>query len=222
MDGGADERISVRATNVPHLPNDVSPWAAVLTEAGVTALNGLRRTGTLNSRALIVGPGTLGGIATQRLTARGVQVDVLERNEQRAVLVQEWGAEPCVTPVDSAYDVVVEAGGTAEAVRSAWGAGGLGVAVALLAVQGHDVDGVDIDPIVLTDTSVFGVLKGPGVYGAMLDEIGPGHVRAEDLVDWGSKLQSAPAEFGWLASNERAKPKVLIRIGASEESKGHQ
>lgn len=216
MDGGAAERISVPAANVHPLPDGVSLRAAVLTEPGVTALNGLQRIGELRGRALVIGAGTLGGIAAQLLAARGLPVDVMARDERRADLIREWDAEPRTTPDDSAYDIVVEAAGTAEAIRSALRAVAPGGSISLLGVQGRNLDGIDVDAIVLKDASVYGILNGPGLYAPMLDEIASGHVRAEGLVDREFELEDASNAFARLASKERVRPKVLLRVHADE------
>jgi threonine dehydrogenase-like Zn-dependent dehydrogenase len=218
MDGGAAELISVPCTNAHPVPEGVSLREAVLTEPGVTALNGLRRIGELAGRALVIGAGTLGGIATQLLVASGVEVEVLVLDERRGPLIERWGARPTTAPADGAYDVVIEAAGTAEAVRSALRTVAPGGSIALLGVQGQPLDGFDVDAILFKDASIFGVLNGPGLYESMLDEIATGHVRARELIEREFALEDAAAAFEFLASQDRMRPKVLLRVGDIETS----
>jgi threonine dehydrogenase-like Zn-dependent dehydrogenase len=215
MDGGAAELLAVPGANVHPIPDGVSFREAVLTEPGVTALNGLRRIGHLQGCALVIGSGTLGGIAAQLLAARGLQVDVLARDERRAELIQSWGAGLRTTANDSVYDIVVEAAGTADAVRASLRAVAPGGSIALLGVQGQQINGIDVDALVLKDVSVYGVLNGPGLYGSMLEEIASGHVSADRLVDSEFALADAPAAFERLGSKDRVRPKVLLRVATA-------
>jgi threonine dehydrogenase-like Zn-dependent dehydrogenase len=212
MEGGAAERIAVPARNLHRVPSGVSLRAAVFTEPGVTVLNGIRRVADRGGRALVIGAGTLGGIATQLLVTRGLQVDVLARDTRRSELIRSWGATPILHVAEAAYDVVLEAAGSSAAVHCAIDAVAAGGAIALTGVQGEAVDGVNVDALVLKDATMFGVLNGPGLFDMMLHEIAEGNVRPDALIDSEFDLNSIAAAFARLASRDRIRPKVLLHV----------
>lgn len=213
MPGGASELIAVPAQNLHPIPDGVSARDAVLVEPGVTVLNAVNRLGNIaERRALVVGAGTLGLVAAQLLVNRGASTDVVARRAARATLVQQLGAQPVREVQGSTYDAVVEAAGTADAVRLALTAVAPGGKVALTGVFPGPVEQFDVNQVVLKDVTVLGVLNGPGLYDAMLEELAAGSVNAALLIDDEFELAEAKAAFAALGTRNRVAPKIILRI----------
>jgi threonine dehydrogenase-like Zn-dependent dehydrogenase len=205
----------VPARKLHRVPDEVELRDAVLVEPAVTILNALKRVGLpRSSGALVIGAGTLGLIAAQLLSARGVDVDVevLVLHYAQAELVAELGASPVFTPAATRYEVVVEAAGTPLAVQQAVTAVAPGGRIALTGVLPCLVDELDVNAIVLKDVTVFGVLNGPGLFDETLEALLDGHFRAPPLIDREFDLRDAVAAFDELASGVRRRPKLLLRI----------
>lgn len=216
MPGGACELVSVPTRNLHRVPDGVALEDAVLVEPGVTACNAVDRCGDVAScRALVIGAGTLGLIATQLLASAGADVDVMDVEPARRTLIEEAKARPIDRVADATYDVVVEAAGVPRAVRDALSGVAPGGQVALIGVQSAPVDGVDVNLLVLKDATVFGVLNGPGLYDRLLGRIADGSVSTAMLVDARFPLIDATAALVRLAESGRARPKVLLAINGS-------
>lgn len=211
--GGAAELLSVPHENVHALPAGVSLREAPLVEPGVTALNALRQLcPSSGQHALVIGAGTLGAIATQLLVSRGVAVDVLVLDPSRAALVERSGARLVTTVAEGAYDLVVEAAGTASAVHASLDAAAPGGGIAFTGIQARPVDGLDVNQVVLKDLTLHGVINGSGLYGAMLEELASGAVDASALIEDEFVLADAGVALTRLADSVRARPKVLLRL----------
>lgn len=213
MPGGASELIAVPTGNLHPLPEGVSTREAVLVEPGVTALNAVERLGNVAGRdAIVVGAGTLGLIAAQLLMRRGAQVDVMVVEPERAALVEQLGAQPVRRIEPGRHTFVVEAGGTPQALRTAFAAVAPGGRIAVLGVQPGPVDDLDVNELVLKDATVYGVLNGPGLYERMLKALATGILDAAALIDSEFELGDAEAALARLAERGRAAPKVLLRV----------
>jgi NADPH2:quinone reductase len=98
-DGGYAEHVTVAASTLAVLPNDVDPIAfATVGLAGVTAYEGLQRLGVLRGRRCLV-TGTAGGVGSVALLlarAAGAEVVALDRDARA----------PSPKSVDAVFDVV--------------------------------------------------------------------------------------------------------------------
>jgi 2-desacetyl-2-hydroxyethyl bacteriochlorophyllide A dehydrogenase len=216
MPGGAAELIAVPTTNLHPVPAGLDPRDAVLAEPGVTVLNAVLGFGAVaGRRAAVIGAGTLGLIAAQLLSSRGAEVEVLVARTERRPLVERLRLRPVQTAADCGYDLVVEAAGQPEAVRSALRAVAPGGQVALTGVPPEPVDGFDASELVLKDATLRGVLNGPGLYRQMLDELASGAVDAATLIDAEYGLEDGAAALAALRAPDRPAPKVVLRIGGS-------
>jgi 2-desacetyl-2-hydroxyethyl bacteriochlorophyllide A dehydrogenase len=213
MPGGASELVAVPVGNLHALPAGVSTREAVLAEPGVTALNAVERLGDVSGRrALVVGAGTLGLIAAQLLCGRGVEVDVLVVEAERAALVERLGVRPISDPPTAGYAAVVEASGAPVALRGSLNTVAAGGRIAVIGIQSGPVDALDVNQLVLKDATLQGVLNGPGLYADMLEALAGGAVDAAALIDAEFDLADAEAALTRLAEPGRAAPKVLLRI----------
>lgn len=211
--GGAAEYVAVPERNVHPLPPGVSLRHAVLVEPGVTALHAIRRLETsVGQRALVIGPGTLGGIAAQLLRSRGLEVDMPVLHQDRAAFVQRIGARVTAVVKTSHYDITVEAAGTPDAIHTAIRGTIPKGRIAFTGIQAAPVDRVNINELVLKDLTIHGVINGTGLYGEMLKELALGSVDAEAFIAADFKLADASQALNRLADQSRTRPKVLLRL----------
>jgi 2-desacetyl-2-hydroxyethyl bacteriochlorophyllide A dehydrogenase len=213
MPGGACELIAVPSRKLHLVPPGVSDREAVLVEPGVTALNAVNRLGDLTDRrALVIGAGTVGLVAAQLLMNRGAKTDVLVVEPAREGLIDQLGARPVRGFETAVYNVVVEAAGAPNAIRSALVAVAPGGTIAVAGVQSEQVDRFDVNEIVLKDVNVRGVLNGPGLYDAMLGELAAGSVDASALIEAEFDLADAESALAALSAQDRPAPKILLRV----------
>lgn len=218
MPGAAAELITVPTLNLFPIPANVSAREAVLAEPSVTVLAGLARSGDPAGRtALVVGAGTLGLIAAQCLVAAGAEVSVAMRHQTRETSVRRLGAEPILVDHREAasaegFDLVVEAGGTSEAVNLAIHAVARGGQVVLLGVPPAAVDGFDVAAVVIKDVTLHGVLNGPGRYRDALEYIARSVIRPTDLIDSEFPLSRLADALARLSESGRVRPKVLLDL----------
>lgn len=211
--GGAADAVAVPTANLHRVSDEVSLRDAVFVEPGVTALNGVLRLGSAaGKRALILGPGTVGLIAAQLLASDGAEVAIHDPAGTRASLAGELGLAAVGDPEPDAFDLVVEAMGAPDGVHLALRSVAPGGRIALLGVQPDALDALDINPLVLKDAQMFGVLNGPGLYDRMLERIAAGHVRPAALLQRVFPLDEAEAAFWTMAQRGRPRPKILLAV----------
>jgi threonine dehydrogenase-like Zn-dependent dehydrogenase len=215
MDGALATAVVVPTANLVPVPQDVRLRDAVLVEPMVTVLMGIERVRPqAGDEALVVGAGTLGLLAAMLLSARGLRTHVLLRNPVRVPAVEAAGGVPWPAGTRTAidvFDVVIEAAGTADGIRAALANAAPGGRVALLGVPSSQVP-LDVASIVTGDVSVFGVLNGPGQYGAALEAIATGVVRPHVIVDALFPFEDVAAAFASAQASGRPRPKVLVQV----------
>jgi 2-desacetyl-2-hydroxyethyl bacteriochlorophyllide A dehydrogenase len=213
MPGGMSEVVAVPARKLFVVPESVTLREAIFAEPAVAVLHAANRLGDVaGRRTLVVGAGTLGLIGAQLLAARGAEVDVLVVEPPRLPLVEQLGLHAVDRAETAAYHAVVEAAGTAAAFHTSLAAVAPGGGVALVGVQPAPVDGVDVNELVLKDAVLHGILSGPGLHGAMLDELARGTVDAAALIEEEYELADAVEAFAAAARPGRAAPKIVLRV----------
>jgi NADPH:quinone reductase-like Zn-dependent oxidoreductase len=167
--GAWAERIAAPTEALAVLPDAVSfAQAATLPVAGLTALYGLEKGGSLLARNVLVtgGTGGVGHMAIQIARAAGARVVATARTEEKATVVRAAGAHEVVVGDDPAaigqhapYDVVLD------------GVGGptLGASLARLAKNGICVVyGATAGATVEINASAFYATGGATFYGLIL------------------------------------------------------
>jgi len=167
--GAWAERIAAPTHALALLP-DAVPFerAATLPVAGLTALYGLEKRGTLLGRKVLItgGNGGVGHMAIQIALAAGAHVTATVRAESKAEIVRRAGAHEVVASEDPAalrkhgpYDVVLD------------GVGGPGLGVALTSLGKNGicvVYGATGAPEVTFNASAFYPIGGAVLYGFIL------------------------------------------------------
>ncbi|MET8699772.1 alcohol dehydrogenase catalytic domain-containing protein [Kitasatospora sp. NPDC004723] len=160
--GAAADQLAVPARLVHRLAPGVDLAEAALVEPMAVVLRGLRRAAPEpGGRALVVGDGTIGLLAAHLLRLWSpAEVTVLGRRPKQAGLAAAAGADRFTLDAREAgggHDLVVEAAGAPEAVRTALGAAGRGGRVLLLGLAGAGrTAALPIDDTVNGDLTVLG------------------------------------------------------------------
>lgn len=143
LDGGMAERVRAPASCLRPLPPRLRPADACLAEPLAVALHGLHRSGVdAGQRVLVVGAGPIGLCAVAAASALGATVDVAELSDDRRDRAVSLGAG---RDLADGYDVVVDAAGSAGALRLATRRCAPGGTVALVATHWTPVEvGMDL------------------------------------------------------------------------------
>jgi threonine dehydrogenase-like Zn-dependent dehydrogenase len=160
-DGAAASAIAVPARLVHPVDPAVSAEDAVLTEPSAVVYRGLARAGiTPGRRVLVIGDGTIALLAVNLIGLWSpAQVVVLGRRAGQAALAEAAGATEFVTEADglAGFDLVVEAAGAADAVRTALTAAVRGGTVLLIGLPPHgDTVALAPDDVVNNDLAILG------------------------------------------------------------------
>ena len=121
-DGGMAEQVRVPERALVPLPPGVAARDACLVEPLAVAEHGLRLAGVrAGSEVAVVGGGSIGLCAVAAIAGRGAQVSLLARHEQQREVGARLGARvvDAANAGESAYDVVIDAAGTASALEEA-------------------------------------------------------------------------------------------------------
>jgi threonine dehydrogenase-like Zn-dependent dehydrogenase len=227
LDGAAAEVIALPRSQLHPIPDNVSDEHALLAEPAATVMGGMVRIGDIEpgERVLVIGAGTIGIISAQVVRALGAEVDMAVRGRARHAVIERLGAH-AVHAVDdrvaleSRYRVVLNAAGSAEAVKLGLHALANGGHFALLGVPAEPIDGFDIAKVLHKDATIHGVLcyssGGPTEFQHGLDLIRDGVIRGEDLIDSVYPLERADDAFRRVADVTRERPKVLFAVRSAD------
>ena len=221
MEGALATAVAAPSDNLIPVPDGVPLRDAVLVEPMVTVLAGVERASPgEGDRALVVGAGTLGLLATMILAARGLDTHVLVRDRVREGAVEEAGGRPWRPddagggPGSGPFEVVIEAAGSPEAVQAALRHVAPGGRVALLGIPAAPVE-LDVAALVVGDVSAHGVLNGPGQFATALASLASGVVRPEVVIDRVYPFEDLREAYDRSREPGRARPKVLVQVDPS-------
>jgi threonine dehydrogenase-like Zn-dependent dehydrogenase len=116
IDGGMTERVMVPAYMLLELPARIDVHDACLVEPAAVAWRAVRRAGVAGGeRLLVIGGGTIGLLTGAAAADRGLAVDLLARHPHQVAAAERLGFGPAT----DGYDVVVDAGGSADSLARA-------------------------------------------------------------------------------------------------------
>ncbi|WP_051790356.1 zinc-dependent alcohol dehydrogenase [Streptomyces sp. NRRL S-1022] len=216
LPGAGSQLISAPVSTLTRIPGTMSDAAAALLEPTAAAVHAVDRLAvTPGDRVAVLGAGTLGLAAAQTTRALGAPTVVFDPQPAARELARSLGLTAHAAPADAdseAYDAVIEASGSAAAVRSAVGLAASGGRVAQLGTPHRAVDGFDAAALVIRNVTVHGVLSGIGYWDRLVALVESGAVNLDALVDRVFPLDDLDAAFARLADGGRARPKVLVRV----------
>jgi threonine dehydrogenase-like Zn-dependent dehydrogenase len=223
LDGAAAELVSLPTRNLHRLPEGVSLRDAVLAEPAATVFGGLHRVGPVgDQRALVIGAGTIGLIAAQVLRSEGADVTVAVRRPGREAALNDY--ETIVVEdadhdqLPAGFPVVMNAAGSASAIRLGLRALANGGQLALLGVPAEPIDHVDVALILHKDATIHGVLNvssgGPALFDKALDALAVGVIDGSAVIEAVIPLDMADAALARVADTDRSRPKIVLDITA--------
>jgi len=196
------EYAAVPAAYAWPVPAHWSDGDAVCAEPLTVALAAIRRRGDLSpeSRCLVIGAGSQGGLLCLALAARGVTPHVLEPNDGRLQLAVSLGAKAAGpggsafdTAFDTDFDTVFETSGAEAALGQAIGRAAPGATLMLIGLGGQATR-VDTRALVRRQLTLRGSLiyDHPGDFRATLTAAVPA---PERILRAAYPLDEAPAAF---------------------------
>lgn len=218
-EGAASDQLLIPARCVHPLGDNVSLLDAALTEPSAVVLTGLLKARPLpGQRVLVVGDGTIGLLAAHLATLWSpAELAMAGRRDEQRELARSVGATSfeLADPAGSAYDLVVEATGVAEAIPVAVRAARRGGTVLLLGLPpSGSTFALPADLLVnndLTVTASFGYTT--ATWSSLVGLLDSGLVSPGRIVTHQYPLAEFEAAFADLATPTGARGKILLEVG---------
>jgi 2-desacetyl-2-hydroxyethyl bacteriochlorophyllide A dehydrogenase len=217
--GAGAELISVPARLVHGLADHVAVESAVLVEPAAVVLRALLRARpSPGQRVLVIGDGTVGLLAARlsQLWSPAAVTVLGRRADQRDLVAAAGASEFLVGDAVAAgsYDLVVEAAGAADAVRTALAAPRRGGTVALLGYPGSDAAvPLAVDDQVNGDVSIIGSFAyTSGVWRQVVELLNSGRLDLGFLVTHRFGLGEFETALETVRSAEGPSGKVLFDL----------
>jgi threonine dehydrogenase-like Zn-dependent dehydrogenase len=222
--GGFAEYLSIPASALVEVPQDMDPVVAALTEPlanGVHAIQLARQTmlrPLADARTLVIGGGAIGFLATLLLNAYGCRdLTLAEVNApRRAIAEAHIGCQTCDPrtrrPEDGSFDFVLDAVGSRETVALAIAALARGGTLGGVGLQDHSVS-LDIQKFVRSQIAFVGVANYPTT--ALRSSVKMLHSGALGDLSWieTRPFEDGPNAFAELAGGGVASPKIVLLPG---------
>lgn len=220
LDGAAGPAVTVPATFVHRLADDVQLEAGVLVEPGAVVLRGLLELNLVPGlRVLVIGDGTVALLAAHlvQMWAPSV-VDMAGRRSEQVDLAKTMGVHHFVVtaPAVQAYDIVIEAAGSTTAVETALRSADRGGQVLLLGIAGHEnTAAVPVDDVVNNDLTIRGSFSYTAkVWAETVRLLNTGTFRPLPLITHRYDLTEYAQAFAMLAGGSGTRGKVLFDLMA--------
>ena len=215
LDGGYASYLVTRARYAHKIPADVTLRQAALAEPLAVVIKGLRRLSShtrngTGKRCAVIGAGTIGHLTARVLAARGHDVTIFDREEQRLSHLSDLKTETSLAGLER-FDWFVEATGDQSALDSILRNSRTGATLLLMGLP-YAQENFSFESIVGFDKIVVGSV---GSNGADFDEA----LGTLSSIDTRAFLQcSYPLddyERAWTAVRSRAYLKVMLRVDAA-------
>jgi threonine dehydrogenase-like Zn-dependent dehydrogenase len=221
-DGAASDRIVVRADLV-HRLGEVNPEDAALVEPAAVVFRALRRAEPRpGCRALVVGDGTVALLVVHLLGLWSpAEVAVLGLRPEQSDLAKAAGAtgfETDRSKAGEAYDLVVEAAGSADGVVTAVAGARRGGTVVQLGLAGHGVTApIPVDDIVDRDLTILGSFSyTSSAWRDVVDLVNAGRLHPAFAVTHRFALDSWAAAIETLRGTPGPRGKVLLTVSEAQ------
>jgi len=221
VDGGMAEYLSVPASLIHPLPEDVSIQTGVFAEPLASAIGTAKETGIKDNEPIaVIGSGRLGLLVAQVYDAYGAEVYLIGRNKWQLGLARRLGLRN--TLLTSEYDLIkaikgttqgvgprvtVECTGTPEGAQMALEVVRSRGIVALKSLHGKNVP-INTDSVVMKELRIIGSSRGP--YDDALDMLQKGRIEVKRLISKEFPLEEGEDAFRYSMKPEATK--VIVRI----------
>jgi len=224
--GAFAEFVTVPARVVYKLPESISFVEAAMLEAVAVAIHGVSLAKiTADSRALVVGAGTIGVLTLQALRAAGCKrVFVSDVDATRLRLAKELGATDVLLADQDVVaqilqrtggvgvDVAIEAVGRSETVNAAIASVRKGGTVVLVGNISPEVT-LPLQKVVTRQIRLQGSCASAGEYPQAIDLMSKGAIRVKPLISAIAPLAEGPQWFERLYAHEPNLMKVVLTPG---------
>lgn len=199
--GAAAEELLVPTTCLHRIPDGVDDPAAALVEPAANGARAVRDGGVVaGQRAAVIGPGTLGSMATAFAARLGAEVEVIGRSDRgldRAIgfgARKAWRRDDLTRPggIPGDFDVVIEASGGAGMPQLALELVRPGGTVVCVGING-DPTPIDTRDLVTRDIRLIGNLSGSPAMAETIAAFADGSIDPTPLVDTTAPLEDGRA-----------------------------
>jgi threonine dehydrogenase-like Zn-dependent dehydrogenase len=210
-DGGLCDEVVVPSSCLHPLPPGLPVANACLAEPTAVALHGLRRAGVgAGQRVAVIGGGSIGLLALAGASAAGAEVDLLARHPAQIDAGERLGAGTA----QGAYDLVIDAAGSASALASAVELARPGGAVLLLAVYFDQVPLLGV-PLLSKELTVLNAMAyshhaGGSDFGSAIDLLAGHPEIADTVITQRFPLDDAAEAFAMAADRAAGSIKVVL------------
>jgi L-iditol 2-dehydrogenase len=227
-DGAMREYHVQPATFVHRFPGD-DPETAALTEPATVGVYACHQAAVSPlDRVAVVGCGTIGQFCVQAARAGGARyLLAVSRSEYKLRLAEQLGADLAVSSAErdpgqvaaevtrgELFDVVIEAGGKAEALNAAVQLCGRNGRLVVVGYASPEPYGFSLQTIIDRELTLIGVRGSPNVYAQTIDLMARGAIRAEPLISARFPLQEYEAAFALAEAGQADVLKVLVKPSA--------
>ncbi|MBS3795332.1 MAG: alcohol dehydrogenase catalytic domain-containing protein [Candidatus Thorarchaeota archaeon] len=221
VDGGMAEYLSVPASLIHPLPEDVSIQIGIFAEPLASAIGTAKQTGIKDNEPIaVIGSGRLGLLVAQVYDAYGAEVYLIGRNKWQLGLARRLGLRNTLLTSEDDWikairdatqgvgpRVTVECTGTPEGAQMALKVVRSRGIVALKSLHGKNVP-INTDSIVMKELRIIGSSRGP--YDEALDMLQKGRIEVNRLVSKEFPLEKGEDAFRYSTKAEATK--VIVRI----------
>lgn len=218
-DGGLAELISVPVTDLHRVPAGLPLGIAALAEPGSIAMQAvLRGRPEKGERALVLGCGPIGLLATLHLTSLGVEVIAADTSPERSAFAREFGATSGVV-VDSAQEppladdpsLVIEATGSPAAFTAAVEQVTTAGRVVLVGISDQSV-ALSMRTLPVKDIDVLGSRNSQRRMGEALDLLNANRDAAAALITHHLPFDQVAEAFPLLRTRDQLVGKVALEM----------
>jgi 2-desacetyl-2-hydroxyethyl bacteriochlorophyllide A dehydrogenase len=214
VSGAGAEYLRVPLTNVAIVPEGVRPEHALVAEPSVTVLNSYESAQVQpGERVAVLGTGAIGLIAVQLGVSMGCLVDAIGIDTAGLEAARSQGARHALHPdeaADDAYDVVLDATGSAAIGPLLTRIAAVGGRIMEIGIPGAPVDGVDLAAFVSKGLTLRGVLGGVHLLPRALQLIAAQAIRPDLLLESVVPVSQAASAFARCNAAGRHRPKIVL------------
>lgn len=212
--GAAAKYLSIPATNVHVIPDNVELNEALLSEPAVTAMNAVEKSCLQTGEsAAVIGSGTLGLIVLQIARSVGAQVSVIGVDEDTLNTAKKLGAVHVYHPdqaPSNTFDVVYEASGASQIGPLLTRIAANCARIMQIGIPSGPVNNISFGDFVTKGLSLEGILGGVHLMPRTLELISNGVIKPKEMVHAIMPISQISEAFELVSATGRGKPKILL------------
>ena len=212
--GAGAKYLSIPATNVHVIPDNVELNEALLSEPAVTAMNAIEKSGLQTGEAaVVIGSGTLGLIVLQIALSVGAQVSVIGVDKDTLETAKKLGAANVFHPDDApsnTYDVVYEASGALQVGPLLTRVAANCARIMQIGIPSEPLNNISFGDFVTKGLSLEGILGGVHLMPRTLGLISKGVIKPKEMVHAIMPISEISEAFELVSATGRGKPKILL------------